>query len=308
MTTPSIRIAAAISFWALAPLFAAAPARSPIQAKSASVVNDTTTADPAEASVTTGTTGSAETDSNETRETFSNLLQTYPPEVGMVLKLDPSLFSNPSWLATYPSLQAFVGAHPEIAHNPAFFLAHVTPPAGPKLRDFDSGFWMQMMGGFTAFIVFVIVTITLAWLVKTLVEQRRWSRQSRVQTEAHNKLLERFTTNEELLAYVQSPAGKRFLESAPIALEAAPRPLAAPVGRFLWSIQIGLVLAACGIGLHFVAGPDFPVEVKRTLTAFGIVVLSVGVGFVLSGIVSFVLSQRLGLVGPATSPGDEGPR
>jgi hypothetical protein len=41
-----------------------------------------------------------------------------------------------------------------------------------------------------------------------------------VQVEMHGKLLDRLTTNEDLLAYAQSPAGSRFLESTPISLEA----------------------------------------------------------------------------------------
>jgi hypothetical protein len=52
-----------------------------------------------------------------------------------------------------------------------------------------------------------------------------------IQTDAHNnKLLDRLTANEELITYVQSPAGQRFLESAPISME-GPRAIAAPIGR-----------------------------------------------------------------------------
>ena len=40
-----------------------------------------------------------------------------------------------------------------------------------------------------------------------------------MQYQVHNKLLDRFTSNEDLLAYVQTPAGRRFLESAPIPLQ-----------------------------------------------------------------------------------------
>ena len=45
---------------------------------------------------------------------------------------------------------------------------------------------------------------------------RRWSRLSKIQTDVHNKLLDRFTSNEDLLAYIQTPVGRKFLESAPI--------------------------------------------------------------------------------------------
>ena len=78
----------------------------------------------------------------------------------------------------------------------------------------------------------VPVAAFFGWLLKTFIDYRRWLHVSRVQTEAHNKLLDRFTANDELLAYMRTPAGSRFLESAPISLDAdapaqavsAPRP------------------------------------------------------------------------------------
>ena len=56
----------------------------------------------------------------------------------------------------------------------------------------------------------------LVWVIRTVVDHRRWLRQSRVQVEVHSKLLDRMTSNEDLLAYAKTPAGSRFLESAPI--------------------------------------------------------------------------------------------
>ena len=95
--------------------------------------------------------------------------------------------------------------------------------------------WGDFFAGWAVFVVFCVVTGVLVWLVKTLVDYRRWYRLSKVQTEAHNKLLDRFAANEELLAYIGTPSGKRFLESAPIMLDGAAsisRPAEAyPVGR-----------------------------------------------------------------------------
>ncbi len=83
-------------------------------------------------------------------------------------------------------------------------------------------------------------------------DYRRWIRQNKVQTEVHTKLLERLTGNDELLAYIQSPAGAKFLESSPITLDAGPRNVGAPLGRILWTIQAGVVLLAGGVGLLMV--------------------------------------------------------
>jgi hypothetical protein len=239
-------------------------------------------------------------DSRQTRDQFLELLHGYPPEVAMVLKLDPSLFSNAAYLTSYPGLASFVAAHPEIAHSPAYYLGsvHKSSDSRPDLRAEQL---RRILDGLAGIFLFLTVTFTLAWLVKTLIEQRRWSRQSHVQTEVHGKLLDRLTSSEDVIAYVQSPAGKRFLEAAPIALDAQPAPVSAPIGRFLWSIQAGVVLSAGGFGMQFVSN-QFPIDVAPVFSGLGILALSVGIGFVISAIVSFVLSRKLGLLPPAPVP------
>jgi hypothetical protein len=112
----------------------------------------------------------------------------------------------------------------------------------------------------------------------------------------HNKLLDRLTSNEELLTYMQTAAGKRFLESAPIAVAAEPvTTLNAPIGRMLGSVQVGLILAAGGVGLQFVSG-SADKDVSQPLFAMGVLAIAIGAGFLLSAAVSFFLSRRLGLL------------
>jgi hypothetical protein len=221
-------------------------------------------------------------------------LRRYPTEVSRVLKLDPSLMTNQTYLATYPALASFLAQHPEIAHSPAFFLDNVYAGEEPRGENSSERVWRSTMEGLSIFAVIGLVTGVLTWLVRTMLEHRRWSRISKVQAEVHNKLMDRFTANEDLLAYIQTPAGKRFLESAPIALDGAPRAVSAPVGRILWSVQVGLVLAAAGFGLQYVSR-SIEKTVSQPLFAMGVLALSIGIGFVVSAIVSYVLSRRLGL-------------
>ena len=72
-----------------------------------------------------------------------------------------------------------------------------------------------------------------------IVTSRRWNKLSKVQYEVHSKLLDRFTSNEDLLAYMQTPAGRRFLESAPIRCPTSRDRCGAPFSRILWSVQAG---------------------------------------------------------------------
>ena len=160
--------------------------------------------------------------------------------------------------------------------------------------------WSDVLAGLAVFAGFGMAIGLLVWLIRTLVDYRRWSRLAKVQTDVHTKLLDRFTANDDLLAYIQSPAGAKFLESSPITLDAAPRSVGAPLGRILWSVQGGLVLVAGGIGLQVVSG-RVDSDASQPIHALGILGIALGLGFIISAIISFVISQRLGLIEPAST-------
>jgi hypothetical protein len=261
----------------------------------------TTSTEPSE-EVATSTAASIDTDSNETREALQVVLGKYPPQVGRVLKLDPTLFSNQAYLANYPGLATFVTQHPEVAHTPSFYLESIWVPNDFVPESATMRVWRETMEGVFIVMVALLVTGAFIWLIRTLVEHRRWSRLTRTQAEVHNKLLDRFTGNEELLAYIQTPGGKRFLESAPIAMDPGPRAVSAPVGRILWSVQVGLILAAAGVGLRFISN-SVDKTIGQPFVAMGVLAVAVGVGFLVSAFVSYILSKRLGLFGPGASAG-----
>lgn len=265
----------------------------------------TTSAQPAQTTTAATTTSTfIEVDSNETREALQVVLSKYPPQVSKVLKLDPALFSNPTYLANYPALATFVAQHPEVVHTPAFYLESIWIPNDPLPETASVRVWRDMMEGVWIFLIVSIVTGTFLWLIRTLIEHRRWSRITRTQAEVHGKLMDRFTSSEELLTYIQTPGGKRFLESAPIAMDAGPRAVSAPIGRILWSVQVGVVLAAGGFGLQYVSR-NVEKSVGQPLLAMGVLAVAIGIGFLVSAFVSFILSKRLGLLGqaaPAEAP------
>lgn len=243
-----------------------------------------------------------EADAEQTREKLAQLLRRHPPELGRVLKLDPALMTNASYMAAYPELRAFVAQHPEVTRSPGYYLQSIWIPAEQGPESATINFWMDMMTGLAALLVFGVVTTILVWLVKTILEQRRWSRLSKVQTDVHGKLLDRFTSNDDLLAYMQTSSGKRFLEAAPIPVDvSSPRGVSAPVGRILWSVQAGVVLSTLGVGLQLVSGRVVK-ELAPPLFVMGVIALSIGIGFALSALVSYFLSRKLGLLEPPEAP------
>jgi hypothetical protein len=256
----------------------------------------------AEAQVLVG----SDQDARETRNDFENVLKRLPPSVGRVLRLDPSLMRNQAYLAPYPTLAAFLQSHPAVVQSPGYYLEHVdydlwNPREPQDERSQALHIWQDVFQGFAIFVVISTVVSAVLWILKTLVDYRRWYRTSKVQTEVHTKLLDRFTSNEDLMAYMQTPPGRRFLESAPLPLEGPSRTVAAPLSRILWSLQIGIVLATGAIGTLYVSSNVIE-EISQPLFAIGILVLALGTGFVVSAGASYVLSRRLGLLDAPAAP------
>jgi hypothetical protein len=240
-----------------------------------------------------------EPNAQRTREELSQLLEKYPPALRGILSLDPSLLGNPSYLQPYPALVSFLNTHPEVARNPAFYVDESwAPRRGSRDRaSTSSEIWRDLLNDLGVFAGFGMAIGLLVWLIRTFVDYRRWSRLSKIQTDVHTKLLDRFTANNDLLAYIQSPAGAKFLESTPIALDAAPRSVGAPLSRILWSVQGGVVLLAGGIGLYVISGRVTDASAEG-FQALGVLGLALGLGFLASAIISYVISQRLGLIEP----------
>jgi hypothetical protein len=235
----------------------------------------------------------------QVRERFMEILSRQPPSLGRVLKLDPALMLNDAYLAPYPEVAQFLRQHPEVPRNPSYFLERISIQTGSQsARTQDLREFSRMIGSFTAFLVFLVVTGVVIWLIRTVIEQRRWGRLSRIQAEVHTKLMDRFSSNDELMAYVQTPSGRRFLESGPSPLAEAGPAMSAPFARILWSVQAGVVGVMAGIGLIFVSG-RLTDEPSQFFYVVGIVTLALGLGFIASAGAAYALSRRLGLFNDA---------
>jgi hypothetical protein len=236
-----------------------------------------------------------------TREQLRETLDHYPPTLRQVLRLDPSLLSKSDYLALYPALATFLAQHPEVAHNPSYFIG------GPAIVN-DGSMSSNARAveaivtdlGVTSF--FITAILVVGWIARSVLEHKRWQQAMKTQTEAHVKLFDRLTSNEDLLAYIQSGPGQRFLTAAPMlpTIESSSRSMGAPISRILWSMQTGIVVGLAGLGL-WVAKNNVIYEVSQPLVVLGILGMAVGLGFVLSSLVSYVLSRQLGLLQSSSS-------
>ncbi len=233
------------------------------------------------------------------------------PTLAEVVARDPSLLSNADYVSrNNPQLAQFLQAHPEIAQNPDFYLFNnlhgqdeqpsqtLERKLWPEMSQPPSasrGVDMELVQDGIPFLVFLCILGALLWLTHVLLENRRWNRIFKLQTDVHGRLIERFGTSQEVLTYMGTDAGKRFLEATPIAVGFERQaPVPSPVARVLTPLQIGVVMTLLGIGLlslrHSVTdGSD-------ALLVIGTVVLMPGLGFIISAGITWFLARHLGLM------------
>ena len=244
-----------------------------------------------------------------TQEQLLKLLRISPTLTEVVAR-DPSLLSNAEYVSrSNPQLGQFLQAHPEIARNPDFYLfSGLREDGRPPDQALERKVWPELsqptqrrslmeifMDGAGPFLVFVCVLGALLWLIQVFLENRRWGRLFKAQIETHGKLIERFGTNQELLVYMGTDAGKRFLEAAPIPVSFEPEQrIPNAVARVLTPLQIGVVLTLLGIGLLFLR--HSLAEFTAPFLVLGVVVLMPGLGFIVSAGITWVLAGRLGLM------------
>jgi len=243
-----------------------------------------------------------------TREQLLTLLRVSPTLTAVVAS-DPSLLGNQDYVAkTNPELAKFLGQHPEIGRNPDFYLFADIHTRGPnRVQALERRVWsgepeprhnsdaMAVVDQIVPMLVTFAVIVAIAWLIKVLLANRRWNRIFRLQTEVHGKLIDRFGSSQEILNYMQTEAGKRFLEAAPISLEVQQdEQWPTILQRVITPLTAGIVLSLLGAGLlflrHSIAGGETP------LLLFGVVALMPGLGCIIAAGITWFLARRLGLM------------
>ncbi len=259
----------------------------------------------------------------ETREQLLALLRMSPTLTDVVAS-DPTLLANQDYVnRNNPELGKFLLNHPEVVRNPEFYLFADLPPGPGRRGDrFVRKTWHDesrnqqdprasevIVREFGPPFMMLIVLGTLLWLIRILLQNRRWGRIFKMQTEVHGRLIEKLGNNEELISYMNTEAGKRFLEAAPIPIDfEQDHRIPAALSRVLVPLQIGVVLTLLGIGL-LALRHSLP-DISEPLLVFGILVLMPGIGFIISAGITWLLAARLGLMPPrgAKSLTDSGDR
>jgi hypothetical protein len=241
---------------------------------------------------------------------FLKLLRLSPSLTSVVAR-DPSLLSDPAYVErNNPELAAFMAAHPDIAKNPDFYLfSHLKEGGDDREQALERTVWPDLVpqrdhqssaaevaDKMIPMVIVITIFGALVLITKFIFESRRWSRTFKMQSEVHSRLIDKFSTSQELAAYMETEAGRRFLEAAPISTGASAGPFVPNVvARVLTPLQIGFVMVLLGIGfllLRHVGDQD----TAESMLITGTIMLMPGIGFILSAGATWAVAHRLGLM------------
>lgn len=243
-----------------------------------------------------------------TQEQLIRLLR-LSPTLTTVVAHDPSLLADQDYVSrNNPQLAQFLATHPEVARNPDFYLfTHVRHEDGSPDEALEREVWPglvprhdtwsanDVVTPIACLLAFASFLTALVWLIRQFLENRRWSRIFKLQSDVHGRLIDKFSSSQELASYMETEAGKRFLEAAPIPVGIEPdQRMPNAIARVLTPLQIGIVLVLLGTGFFLLR--NVRIEMHEPMLVLGTVALMPGLGFIISAGITWVLAGRLGML------------
>jgi hypothetical protein len=149
-----------------------------------------------------------------------------------------------------------------------------------------------MNGDIAAFIVMLMLIALAAWMV--WLDAKRREARIAAHTDLQHRLLEKFSSPQDVAQFLQTEGGRRFLQGLTADTGQAAR-------RILRAMQVGAVfslvgLAAIGLGLAY---PDIDHNghvAPNPGVIIGSLVLAFGAGFLISAALSYRISRAWGLL------------
>jgi hypothetical protein len=251
----------------------------------------------------------SESDVADTQSQLLKLLR-LSPILTTVVARDPSLLSDQAYVErNNPELAQFLAAHPDIAKNPEFYLfSNLVQGHGRREQVLERAVWPDMNADdrsqsrtsevvhqMIPIIIVPAIFLAIVWVIRIAYESHRWNRTFKLQSEVHSRLIDKFTSSQDLAAYMQTEAGRRFLEASPIAtgVDMGVR-MPNVVARILTPLTVGIVLVLSGIGLLLLRNAD--VDMTTPMLVLGTLSLMPGIGFILSAGATWIVAKRLGML------------
>jgi hypothetical protein len=150
----------------------------------------------------------------------------------------------------------------------------------------------EVFSGITSLVLGATVIICITWVVITIVKSLKQRANVQTKTELYSRMIDKFGAAPEFIAFLQSEEGRAFIEENVTQS-------ASPISKILGSIQIGVISALLGIGLLILGsifGGSLGGDLYIVLTICGTVGLMIGVGLLISSVISYKLSKSWGLL------------
>lgn len=143
-----------------------------------------------------------------------------------------------------------------------------------------------------AAMVMLAVLVTIGWVMYLVAETSKRQRQMKARAELQGRLLDKFSSATEVVEFLQTPGGARFIESPADSDEK-------PSGGILRSVHRGIILLAVGLGcLGLTVAYGWQ---DNPLLVIGVILVCLGIGFLVSAAVSRQLAKALGIADSAAS-------
>ena len=137
-------------------------------------------------------------------------------------------------------------------------------------------------------VVFIGMFLFWGWVVYIILEWRKLKHKNQLQ----NKIIDKLNSVPELNEFLQTDGGSRFLNFLTIESYS-------PKEKLLSSISKGIILFMLG-AVFFCIDPLFSTvtEDAKIFTALAFIFVALGIGFLVSSFISYLLSKKWGIIKP----------
>ena len=134
---------------------------------------------------------------------------------------------------------------------------------------------------------------TIAFVAWTIASNWQRHEQLKEMTAFHGRVIDRVGSIKDFNDFLQTPGGMQFMNA--ITGDKGPN---GPRERILRAVQTGIVLSSVGGGCLLLSDM-FQYEASDIFRVAGVILLSLGIGFLLAAGAAYGLSKRLGVLQPA---------
>ena len=135
--------------------------------------------------------------------------------------------------------------------------------------------------------------VTIGFVAWTIASNWQRHEQLKEMTAFHTRVIDRVGSIKDFNDFLQTPGGMQFMSA--ITGDRGPN---GPRERILRAVQTGIVLSTVGSGCLLLSDM-FQYEASDIFRVAGVILLSLGIGFLLAAGAAYGISKRLGVLQPA---------